>query len=689
MATPVEISDIAPDASLAGPLPITQAEYRLPRQIDSTVLANRNTELWAQVYRPQNLSPNPLPILIFLHGNHATCGVPSTTPGGPRFDDTCEYTNTGTCPTGSVVVPSHTGYAYLAERLASWGYFVVSINANLGITCGQPAGGDTGLILARGRLVLRHLQELSRWNANGGTPASLGVDLRSRLDFSQVGLMGHSRGGEGVRAAYNLYKDNGSPWPNRILEPVEFKAVFEIAPVDGQSDRVLNAEGTPWAVLLPMCDGDISDLQGILPFDRMVTSQAALTVATASPPKSAITVWGANHNFYNTEWQESDSDGCRFHTPLWNGTAIGSASQRQTGLATLMAFFRAHVGNNTQADFARNMDGAFKLPLTASTLTRVDRTFVKIDQEQSTQFLETFNQTAPMGTSGQTHQLSQVTLTNSGLSPHDVSLRVGKIGWQNASDQTYIQFQVAAGTPGIDLSAMQSLDFDISRDENARNVLNIPTDFEIRLIDVLGRVSNPVVLSDYFLLVGPVGNTVTLPIVASVRLPLARFLGVDLSRILAVKWIFNRTTQGLINVANLRASDNLAPTLLSSPSLAPLLTNMSINSSGQEVTSAAEMKKGLLTSIKPISTVQAQGVGNNAQMSEITIYRENRFKVTNALPSLRIKDQIYYNGYFPEDGDTRRMIFVVPESEALSISKTQPATLQYGTDQTKAISIEP
>src|SRR5262249_46944913 len=162
-----------------------------------------------------------------------------------------------------------------------------------GITCAGGVIGDLGLNLARGRLVLKHLQRLSEWNTNGGTPASLGVDLRGKVDFDSVGLMGHSRGGEGVRAAYNLYRDVGSPWPARIPDPLNVEAIFEVGPVDGQTSRILNADGTVWNVLLPMCDGDVSDLQGVKPFDRM------LQIRNEDPPtqKSTFVVWGTNHNF--------------------------------------------------------------------------------------------------------------------------------------------------------------------------------------------------------------------------------------------------------------------------------------------------------------------------------------------------------------------------------------------------------
>jgi predicted dienelactone hydrolase len=103
-------------------------------------------------------------------------------------------------------VPSHRGYDYIATELASHGYFVVSINSNRGINNGNAAPGDPNLIYARGRLVLKHLQRLSDWNRGATTPGSIGVSLNGKLDLTQVGLMGHSKGGEGVRAAYNLYR---------------------------------------------------------------------------------------------------------------------------------------------------------------------------------------------------------------------------------------------------------------------------------------------------------------------------------------------------------------------------------------------------------------------------------------------------------------------------------------------------
>src|SRR5215475_100491 len=337
-------AQVAPDATLLSGGPITVSEYKLPAAVDP-VVTTLATELWARVYRPTNLGSSSHALLVLLHGNHATCGRLS----GPaeHFDINVQYTFTGTCPAGFIPVPSHAGYGYLAERLASLGFIVVSINANRGVNAAPGVLGDRGLNLRRGRLVLRHLQQLSRWNSGADTPPAGLTDLVGKIDFSHVGLLGHSRGGEGMRAAYNLYQSDpgGTNW-QALIGPLTIEGIFEIGPVDGQTSLTLNALGTSWNVLLPMCDGDVFNLQGVRPFDRM------LRVTSESPArqKSTFAVWGANHNFYNTEWQVSDSAGCFANQRLFDHL-IGSPNQRAIALAAVLALFRGNVGPAADPSF--------------------------------------------------------------------------------------------------------------------------------------------------------------------------------------------------------------------------------------------------------------------------------------------------------------------------------------------------
>src|SRR5690606_34745303 len=147
------LTGVAPTADEDGPYATNSLEYKLPAWRDPDVVPNRMTELWARVYFPSPMPEGKRPLVVFLHGNHATCGRGSD----PRIDDNVQYTSMGTCPPTHRVAPNHLGYGYVAERLASWGYLVVSINANRGITAAEGIRGDFGLNLARGRLILRHL----------------------------------------------------------------------------------------------------------------------------------------------------------------------------------------------------------------------------------------------------------------------------------------------------------------------------------------------------------------------------------------------------------------------------------------------------------------------------------------------------------------------------------------------------
>src|SRR5262245_20774590 len=89
----------APDASGVGPFATTSAEYKLPAAVDPDVSTELPTELWARVYRPAQLTAPPYPLLVFLHGNHATCGRFEGA-GLGRLDINVQYTFLGTCPPG-------------------------------------------------------------------------------------------------------------------------------------------------------------------------------------------------------------------------------------------------------------------------------------------------------------------------------------------------------------------------------------------------------------------------------------------------------------------------------------------------------------------------------------------------------------------------------------------------------------
>ena len=227
-------------------------------------------ELAGDVHYPKDLSGGPYPLILFLHGNHASCYKGDK--AGYRWP----------CPPGWTPMPNDIGYDYIAERLASAGYIVVSVSAN-GVNVLGNQLPDTGM-RQRAALLRRHLDLWEQWSTIGRGP--FGNRFVGAVDMSRIGVMGHSRGGEGaVRLVL---------FDRKHHDPYGIDAVLPLAPVDFDRKTV---NGIPMAVVLPYCDGDVSDLEGMHYFD-----DARYRKPGDPAPKATVTVMGANHNFFNTVW---------------------------------------------------------------------------------------------------------------------------------------------------------------------------------------------------------------------------------------------------------------------------------------------------------------------------------------------------------------------------------------------------
>ena len=666
-------AQVAPDATGVGPFATTSAEYKLPASIDPDVSTELATELWARVYRPLDLSHAPYPLLVFLHGNHATCGrFEGAGPG--RFDINVQYTFTGTCPPGYVVVPSHAGYTYLAERLASWGYIVVSINANRGVNAAPGVADDRGLNLRRGRLVHKHLLRLSEWNAAGGAPASLGFDVRGTLDFSHLGMLGHSRGGEGVRAAYNLYRDPGSPWPARI-GPIGFEAIFEIGPVDGQTSRILNADGTSWNVLLPMCDGDVFNLQGVKPFDRMML----IRNETPATPKSTFTVWGANHNFYNTEWQLSDSPGCLGHKRLFDHL-LGSPDQRTTAVASVLAFFRGHVGAAADPALATIFNPQFDVPAAVADVTRVDRGYTDSPNAAVTRTFDDFDQPTGFNSSGAANTASNVTVVHGGIANHSSQQRVAQIAWRSAGAQTFFQSNWTPPGAGQSAAAYKTLEFRVARQcgDDACSKTDaqwlFATSFSVRLVGADGTVSPAFPISNFLTLTGPVGGLVTFvgssphPILQTIRIPLAAFgKAAFLKQLRGVRFTFDDTKADEIFIGNIRLSAVSGVTAAPSFVLGTLGGDDSVIADTTATDDVSQVK-----SLREIA------LPTGATTVEFELTSNRGFLPQGELLVLRVGDREFATSRYPASGDTGTVIFTLTPEEFAALTDSAAISVQYG-----------
>jgi len=255
----------------------------------------------------------PFPVVLLVHGRHATCSAAGT-----------EFVFTHVCPEAGPVEPvdSYTGYRYLAENLASHGFVVLSISANQ--INDRDLAGDGGAN-ARGQLVHHVLADLVASDAGQGSLP----ELASLLDLDRVGLMGHSRGGEGVVTAAQMGDGDG----------YHIEAVFALAPTDF-AHRTFGASVGAFAMLLPYCDGDVVGLDGARNFDNMRLA------ADRPAALHQVTAFGANHNFYNTVW--TYDDGSRWSDDPWCGSERRESDegQRRNGTFWMASFFRHYLAGD-------------------------------------------------------------------------------------------------------------------------------------------------------------------------------------------------------------------------------------------------------------------------------------------------------------------------------------------------------
>lgn len=710
---PVLPSEVAPDPAPTGPFTYATGEYKFPAAVDPEILTSAPTEIWARVFWPKDLS-KPRPILVFLHGNHSTCGAGAA----PRVDSDCQYTHEGTCQEGMSVVPNHEGYNYLGQHLASHGYIVVSINANRGITCGNGDDQDWGLIIARGRLVLKHLATWYKWATVGGAPLELGAganEFIGAVDFGNVGLLGHSRGGEGMRAAYSLYTTKESPWKAKI-PGLDIRGIFEIGAVDGQAgeDKLFDADNTAWNQILPMCDGDVIEMLGRMPFERMALKKTELRPT----PKSLYMVWGANHNFFNTEWQENDSTGCEGHSPIY-GNGYQSEAQQKVALASATSFFLGHIGAGKQTSFSTHFNPLVQLPTWESQITRVDRDFMPTMDERFNARIEEFDQPTGKSSSGQPNLANGVKVEHQ----HMDDPKRASVKWTKPSRDNFLQLNWTAKRSGKTIDQFRWLDFRVARQDTHLGSTT-PTDFKVTFVDQVGKLSTPVKLSEFAKILGPVNSTV---MYQTVRIPLSNFKLSPGTKVRGIRFVFDQSAKADIYLASVRLTAPVPEQLIEQPVLQKIAgeaatTVESLAMAKQSETSelatvpAAATVSGLVAAKpiiapKVIKETPAEFVGARmlfpakvlgqiedstfnrvteptgampssqapaaAEAVEIEIRAPEKFPVSDALPILVIGGREFKVSRF--DGkSTDSLIFKVPAKDLHALPESGEMFVQYG-----------
>ncbi|HET6584179.1 MAG TPA: hypothetical protein VFG69_12040 [Nannocystaceae bacterium] len=329
----------AADPDAPGPFAVDVDEYSFGDAVFAPPSLPSPVEIRGVIHSPAELDQGPFPLVLVLHGRHSTCYDPDGNTGDPFQNVSQEWP----CFPNHEPIPSHRGYDYWAAQLASHGYVVASIGAN-GINAADGEADDGGA-LARAELLAEHL-ELWRQFA---TTDRFGTQWNGAVDLQNIGLVGHSRGGEGVATFVGL--DAG------LAEPFGIGAVLLLAPTDFSRVTVT---GVPLAVVLPYCDGDVMDLQGVHYFD-----DGRYALPGDAAPKYVFTMGGSNHNFYNTVWSpttfpfggafddfgivefafEALDPHCSVDA---GGPRLDEDAQQASFVAYASAFLRTHLGHETE-----------------------------------------------------------------------------------------------------------------------------------------------------------------------------------------------------------------------------------------------------------------------------------------------------------------------------------------------------
>lgn len=486
----------------------------------------------------------PFPVLVFVHGYHGTCSYPLL----PQLDWYWGNSTPGPlggCPEARPIVEpadSFRGYDFFSGALASHGYAVASIDA--GELNDNWIAYDWTL---RAKLVLRTLDHLetSEW--------------KDRLDLDRVGIMGHSRGGQGVNTALEMNLARPADERHGIL------AVFGLAPVDATSESTL-LEGAAYATLLPYCDGDVWNLAGARTFDRARFLDDGF-------PKYQFLVMGSNHNYYNTMWARNSNDAgwmtddfCGKPAPEGGFLALDDVLLH--GGHIMSAFFRAHVGG--EAQFLPFLRGDAPLPPEACPTVAVDCEAI---------LHVSYHPPAP------DRLVVEDALTRDALTTNDLGGASALDGfaasrWCRAEDcETGFRSGEAPALhlawtspstyamtfPAQDVSSFRTLSFRIGVDFlDARNPADAPQDLRLVLQDARGREASARVLDhslatyappaqgdgsgnrEGVLFFGWRGDENGRLVLNEVRVPLSAFEGVALEEITSLSLVFDQTESGAV-----------------------------------------------------------------------------------------------------------------------------------------------
>lgn len=244
---------------------------------------------------------------------------------------------------------SDDGYAYLGELLASRGFVAVSLDENF-LNYSVWTGIPDNDMKARAWLLLKHLQQIGQFAAEPGTP------FHQAIDFSRIGLVGHSRGGQAIAMAADY--NNWFASDNELVSDLtsyHISSLAAIAPTDKKvDDKYTKLQDINYLTLQGANDGDVTDFDGERQYMRTSYSTGAKQF------KASLYVADANHSQFNTSWGRRDVSYPK-GILLRLGNLLSPDEQRRIAEVYITAFMEETLASSSRLSMAAS-DSSY-LPL--------------------------------------------------------------------------------------------------------------------------------------------------------------------------------------------------------------------------------------------------------------------------------------------------------------------------------------
>ena len=422
---------------------------------------------------------------------------------------------------------SYTSYDFLLQHFARNGFIAASIHLVANMSA-----------LGRANVFFHHMTVLN---------TKFGAKVQNN-----IGIMGHSRGGEAVLKVARLNQQQGLGH--------NINAVISLAPTDQYGSEVLGgAWAKPYFVLYGSRDGDVA---GWPPYAGYTIPNIgfALYDRANSQAKSMCFVYGATHNGFITV-----NDG-------GIAGAIAVSTQKAITQAYMNAFFRMHLKNEPKWEGI--FTGEWKPASVSQTAANLYMQFRHTSKRTVDEFedaVSNWQSSTIGGTVSQTNlpvvpeegRMFHFSAAVPGLDPNCPHDTKGlKMRWDNLGDR--VDFSIPAAQS--DVSGFSVLSFRVTQKAfSADNPANQSQNFRVALKDSANnergvRVSafNDIPFPDPH----PFGTGFTKSAMNTVRIPLKSYtivcagqVQVNIQAITSVSFIFSENVKGEIEIDELEFSN--------------------------------------------------------------------------------------------------------------------------------------